>query len=140
MQLGLVHRFDSNLEERRRAMAELGSTAGGKAWFLAAEAHTHYVVGRWDAALASIGALLTSIPEGQSHYLEPDTCPVRAWIEFGRDQEDEALADVNRGVKVASRSLDPQAFTSSLCAQTLPAACGRTNGRRARRLRAPARA
>jgi class 3 adenylate cyclase len=117
VELGLLDELDQNLEERRRALEQLGGTAGTKAWFFAAEANANYLAGRWDAALASIERVLGDLREGESHYLEPDVRPVRAWIEFARDQPKEALADAERGVEIGVRSRDPQALAGSLCVQ-----------------------
>ncbi len=76
------------------------------------------MLGRWDAALASTDYILSQLVEGETHYLEPDARPVRAWIEFARDQASEALADAGRAAEVAARSRDPQSLTGSLCVRT----------------------
>jgi tetratricopeptide (TPR) repeat protein len=112
---GFLATLDRNLEERRRTFKEIGSTAGTLAWFLAAEAHTHYAAGRWDAALGSIDRFLSHVAEDQTHYLEPDMRPLSALIAFARDGVAEALTEADRAVELGRRSLDPQAFAGSLC-------------------------
>jgi hypothetical protein len=115
VQLGLLHALEQNLEERRRMFEEIGSTAGTTAWFLAADAHAHYVAGRWNAALERIETLLGELTEGETHYLETDVRPIRALIEFARARSEYAQGEAGRAVEIAEHSRDPQSVAGALC-------------------------
>ncbi|HVS48588.1 MAG TPA: AAA family ATPase [Candidatus Dormibacteraeota bacterium] len=116
MRLGRLHDFDRWLKEWRVANDEVGGTHYGRSWLIDAEATSDYLAGHWDRAVEEIDRFLGGLPEGATHYLEPDLRTVRALIHHARGLD--PRADVERAVSVSRRSGgDAQTIAPCLCAR-----------------------
>ncbi|HSP65692.1 MAG TPA: adenylate/guanylate cyclase domain-containing protein [Candidatus Deferrimicrobium sp.] len=102
------------LREGAAAYQEAGDTAahfgldGYVRWVRSDQPADHYVLGRWDEALAAADAFIREVEAGSPHYGATASYATRALVRLGRDDVAGARADVGRALEIARLSGDRQ--------------------------------
>ena len=90
-------------------------------WVRGERPELHYLLGRWDEALAGADEFLAEVEAGAAHYLTVQVYAIRALVRLGRDDVPGALADTEHALELGGLNNDAQAVFPMLarCAHIL---------------------